>query len=316
VAKLLRIDRKLRTLGRRLTTDANGAPCCCQTSNECPCDPSRPLQNFPYVTCVGGNFADSAGGTTISRYSPLTRVAVVRAQWQITQTKQTRSGIGTNYPVITDQVLRHQGQAQWCLIPNGLGGPYLSHFRWILNNASAGFEQQTVGNRIEPIYLAENYEGNEALGYYPVLPNDRRGVFRTLIGGGGDAIVGSSFYGAVVTGIIAIAQPFEAITLENQASGDPKSCNVSTNYSRTRSYGTLTQSRRFAFASNATQGAYTDDIVSNNPFNADLTRETSSVAMVYTTRYLTCTTGGDPTGSLIGEPGCSNCFDPSLLEPT
>jgi len=313
VAKLLRIDRKLRTLGRRLTTDANGAPCCCQTSNQCPCDPSRPLQPIPYVTCVGGNFATPSGLTLVG-YSPPARVAVVRAQWQITQTKQTRSGIGTNYPVITDQVLRHQGQAQWCLIPNGLGGPYLSNFRWILNNATAAFEQQTVGNRIEPIYLAENYEGVEALNAYLALSNTRRSI-RFLIGGGGDAIVGSSFYGAVVNGIIAIAQPFEAITLENQASGDPKACNVSTNYRRTRSYGTLTQSRRFAFASNATQGAYTDDIVSNNPFNADLTRETSSVAMVYTTQYLTCTTGGDPTGSLIGEPGCSNCFDPSLLEP-
>jgi len=311
VAKLLRIDRKLRTLNRRLTTDANGAPCCCQTSNQCPCDPSRPLRPIPYVTCVGGNFADSGGGSTLVRYSPPARVAVVRAQWQITQTKQTRSGIGTNYPVITDQVLRHQGQAQWCVIARTSGSTW-SDYAWALNNATAAFEQQTVGNRIQPISVAETYEGNEALGYYPVLPNDRRGVFRTLIGP--SPLFSFYFYAAVVNGIIALAQPFEAITLENQASGDPKACNVSTNYSRTRSYGTLTQSRRFAFASNSTQGAYTDDIVSNNPFNADLTRETSSVAMVYTTRYLTCTTGGDPTGSLIGEPGCSNCFDPSLLE--
>jgi hypothetical protein len=311
VAKLLRIDRKLRTLNRRLTTDANGAPCCCQTSNQCPCDPSRPLRPIPYVTCVGGNFADSGGGSTLVRYSPPARVAVVRAQWQITQTKQTRSGIGTNYPVITDQVQRHQGQAQWCVIARTSGSTW-SDYAWALNNATAAFEQQTVGNRIQPISVAETYEGNEALGYYPVLPNDRRGVFRTLIGP--NAFV-PNFFTATPIGIVATAQAFAEITLETPAYGDPKACNVSTNYNRTRSYGTLTQSRRFAFASNATQGAYTDDIVSNNPFNADLTRETSSVAMVYTTQYLTCTTGGDPTGSLIGEPGCSNCFDPSLLEP-
>jgi hypothetical protein len=263
------------------------------------------------VTCVGGNFADSGGGSTLVRYSPPARVAVVRAQWQITQTKQTRSGIGTNYPIITDQVQRHQGQAQWCVIARTSGSTW-SDYAWALNNATAGFEQQTVGNRIQPISVAETYEGNEALGYYPVLPNDRRGVFRTLIGP--NAFV-PNFFAATPIGIVATAQAFAEITLETLASGDPKACNVSTNYSRTRSYGTLTQSRRFAFASNATQGAYTDDIVSNNPFNADLTRETSSIAMVYTTRYLTCTTGGDPTGSLIGEPGCSNCFDPLLLEP-
>jgi hypothetical protein len=262
------------------------------------------------VTCVGGNYAD-ASGYTLTRYSPAARVAIVRAQWQITQTKQTRSGIGTNYPVITDQVQRHAGQAQWCVIARTSGSTW-SDYAWALNNATAGFEQQTVGNRIQPINVAETYEGNEALGYYPVLPNDRRGVFRTLIGP--NAFV-PNFFAATPIGIVATAQTFAEITLETPAYGDPKACNVSTNYSRTRSTGTLTQSRRFAFASNATQGAYTEDIVSNNPFNADLERETSSVAMVYTTQYLTCTTGGDPTGSLIGEPGCSNCFDPSLLEP-
>jgi hypothetical protein len=38
-------------------------------------------------------------------------------------------------------------------------------------------------------------------------------------------------------------------------------------------------------------------------------------ALSWRRTLLTCTTGGDPTGSLIGEPDCSNCGDASMLEP-
>ena len=158
MAKLLRIDRKLRTLGRRLTTDANGAPCCCQGSNECPCDPTRPLRPFPYVACNGGNYTD--GSYTYVAYSSLARIAVVRAEWTIEQTYESRSStISPGSPTYVDiraRVQRHSGNAQWCVIPPNIGGGWTA-YQWILNNATAGFEYQSVGNRIEPVNIAETY---------------------------------------------------------------------------------------------------------------------------------------------------------------
>lgn len=309
MSKLLRIDRKLRTLGRRLTTDANGAPCCCQTSDSCPCDPALPLAPFPYVACVGGRYANSAGGSTLTLNSAPARIAVVRAQWQVTQTYQTRNTIGT-YVSIIDRVQRHQGSAQWCVVRTNLSW---NSARWLFNNATSGFEYQQVGNLVEPINIAENYQGGEALGYFTVTGANSRGPFKFIAP---PPEINAAFFTANRTGIAVTVLPFSDITLETQAYGDPTACVVTTNYRRSIFGGTLTQSRRFDFASSSTQAAYTENVSSDNTARSgDYTRETYSIAAIYTTQYLTCTTGGDPTGSLIGEPGCSNCFDPSKLEP-
>lgn len=306
MAKLLRIDRKLRTLGRRLTTDANGAPCCCQTSNECPCDPSLPLAPFPYVACIGGRFATFAGGSTLTLPSPPARIAVVRAQWELTQTRteQSRDSLGTS---IFDQVQRFQGSAQWCINRVGL---QWSQAQWFLNNATSAFAQQTVGNRFQPYGIEETYEGNEALGYFPIFPNGDRGRFRPLI-----IQPNTAFYGNVTTGISVMVNPFLQIVLESQAQGDGSICGLTTNYRRASGSRTLVQSRRFQFASSPTQAAYTESINSSDSYTSGYSlRESINLAVVYTTRYLTCTTGGDPTGSLLREPGCANCFDASMLE--
>ena len=236
------------------------------------------------------------------------RIAVVRAQWQVTQTYQTRDTIGT-YVSIIDRVQRHQGSAQWCVIRTNLSW---NSARWLLNNATSAFEYQQVGNRVEPINIAETYEGNQALGYFTVTGANSRGPFKFIV----PPSEITTFFGAIRTGIAVTVLPFSEIALETQAYGDPTACTVMTNYRRSIFGGTLTQSRRFDFASSPTQAAYTENVSSDNTARSgDYTRETYSIAAIYTTRYLTCTTGGDTGQSLQREPGCSNCFDASMLEP-
>ncbi len=54
--KLLAIDRKLRTLSRRLVTDAGGAPCCCVGSHPQCCDSSWQCLPRYVAQCVNGQF--------------------------------------------------------------------------------------------------------------------------------------------------------------------------------------------------------------------------------------------------------------------
>jgi hypothetical protein len=56
VPKLLAIDGKLRTLGRRLVTDAGGAPCCCVGSHPQCCDSSWLCLPRYVAQCVDGQF--------------------------------------------------------------------------------------------------------------------------------------------------------------------------------------------------------------------------------------------------------------------
>jgi hypothetical protein len=56
VPKLLAIDRKLRTLSRRLVTDAGGAPCCCVGSHPQCCDSSWQCLPRYVAQCVNGQF--------------------------------------------------------------------------------------------------------------------------------------------------------------------------------------------------------------------------------------------------------------------
>lgn len=226
---------------------------------------------------------------------------MVRVQWQGLTNKADRIA-STNSTVYS--VERSDGAAQWCVVRTGL---QWSTSQWLLNNASSAYEYQRVGSRIEPINVAENYEGADALVVLrPGASVDRR--FRIQI------VQTSTIRGAFANGIAVEAYPVQ--TDVTNSVGDPIACTVDASQTITRSTYTETIRRTFQFASNATQAAYTERASDNSTYaDGSFNRYDATASVVWTVRYLTCTTGGDPTGSLIEEPGCSNCFDPSKLEP-
>ena len=244
----------------------------------------------------------------------------MRAEWTIEQTYESRSSTiypgSPTYVDIRARVQRHSGNAQWCVIPRTSGSTW-SDYQWFLNNATAGFEYQSVGNRIEPVNIAETYADAEALNYYRIYTQDTRSIPLPIISV--STFAAAPIY-AIPRGIIVVAGKFDNIVMARETEGNLNACSVSTNFRQVRSTSTLTQSRRFNFASNATQGGFaevitSDNTVTNGANRGDYARESSRIQIGYTVRYLTCTTGGDPTGSLIGEPGCSNCGNASMLEP-
>ena len=307
MAKLLRIDRKLRTLGRRLTTDANGAPCCC-TASPCPCNASVPLRTWSYVSCLDNRMIDANGNTIVTPYPRSFRVLSMTVNYQVERTSA--------YSIVNVQygryavVERVEGYATFCnpdLYPIGTGwNPYT----WPLADASQAYEYQFVSQRLQSVQVAENYVGFDALSIHRPIVTQGDINRRTDIRIFGAVVPGADarfWFPSVYAFAPDVGLPF-----------DPWSCNaVQSSTSTSRGIRSV-DTRQIRFTQSDQAGAYqlvtskTQTVLTDTQ---QVNRDDLRVTVGWSVRLLACTTGGDPTGSLIGEPGCSNCFDPSLLEP-
>lgn len=249
---------------------------------------------------------DGNGNVVVTPYPRSFRVLSLTMNWTAERTTWNSAyALSTNTYAILE---RTQGYATWCnpdLYPlSSSWNPYL----WPLADASQAYEYQQTGTQYQVAQIFENYVGPDALILHrPRLTQpDRRDDVR--------------FLGAVQPGNDARYWfPYAyAFLADSTLPSDTSSCNATQNYTGTSQGFRREASRRIAFAQNATGGAYqlttrdrrTDTLVSSRYLLVD-----TSVTVGWTVQLLQCTTGGDPTGSLIGEPGCSNCFDPSKLEP-
>ena len=247
---------------------------------------------------------DGNGNAVVMPYPRSFRVLSLTMNWvaERTTTNSANPNLG-NYAVLE----RTQGYATWCnpdLYPlSSSWNPYL----WPLADASQSYEYQQTGQRIQLVQVSENYVGFDALILHrPRLtqPDQRTDV---------------RFVGAVQPGSDARYWfPSAYAFLPEVDSFDPWTCNATQN-STTTSRGVRTvASRRVTFNQNASAGAYqlTTSNVQTDLLNTNaVLRVDTNVIVGWTVQLLQCTTSGDPTGSLVGEPGCYNCFDPSILEP-
>lgn len=309
MAKLLRIDRKLQTLGRKLTTDANGAPCCCG-GGACYCDPSLRLWRQQYKQCLNGR--------TDGPYAilPLGRIVRVEVQWAFFS-EFYRSAIGTNgLGTIPVRDIRAT-QSIW----SGRGTIcYRFNSRPVVTSGSSAWSYQEVGTSGEPIYDTGNDAGYDAFIWqrWPLKASvlalapsvdapstewqrpqfdwyeDPFGHVPPAIGQNHDRFLCNYSEDVTITGRPTIL-------------GTPRTHNV---------YQRLFEDDGTDGKSSGSQNY--DDLAFGLSYSFRgtlITRSVSSWATRWKRTVLTCTTSGDPTGSLIGEPGCSNCFDPSKLEP-
>lgn len=287
--KLLAIAGKLRTLSRRLVTDAGGAPCCCSPSEVCPCDPSLRLAEFRADTCRGGLV-----GPNVYDMSPVARIAIVRLEW------------GLAWDTLAfDPLVRvatrgeSAGVAQWCVLHSPVDQNGLV---WVLSGATSTFLYQRAGTNVESENEALNLAGPDAL-LVPVPPP--RGAGRSNK---------------------AVAwHPGNSLTWrrgpEYSAAGGPipdfpqfierdNTCNQTTTFADRGIVETLQY--QFAGGVDGGQAAYSNTYRFANATSRD-ERNTQWFAR-WTVRYLTCESGG-PDQLTRPEGGCSNCGDRATLEP-
>lgn len=310
MSKLLRIDRKLRTLSRRLTTDANGAPCCCG-GGACYCDPSLPQWRQRYKQCLNGR--------TDGPYAllPLGRIVRVEVQWSFFS-EEYLSAIGTrglSMPVrdITATQRVWSGRGTIC---------YRFNSRPVVTSGSSAWSYQRVSTSDEPIYDSGNDAGYDAFIWqpYPLIASVRA-LSPSVAGPSTEWERPEYDWPIDPLGTLqiptALSQNHDAyrcdysedvtITGRPTSAGTPRTHNV---YQR-------------RFEDDGTDGKSSgsqnyDDIAFPGAFSfrgTVTTRRVSSWAVGWRRTILTCTTDGDTGQSLQREPGCGNCFDPSKLEP-
>lgn len=280
--KLLAIDRKLRTLSRRLVTDAGGAPCCCSPADTCPCDPSLRFAAFRAETCTNGR----RGGVVLSGGA---RMAVVRLTWAIAWETFTR----VPSPFYAQAEMgRSSGTAQWCVLHSTVGQNGLV---WILSGATSASEYQSAGSGAGfPDVENVNYAGQDAL-LYPVPWTGRtnRGTWQTVVNR------------ATLLSFSDLPRPVPPSFVEP----DYGACQSDATFSApglterlVRNYG------------GGVDGGFASDVLTYVDSRANqITRRSSTVEAGWSIRYLTCEIGGPD--QLQREPGCSNCGDRSTLEP-
>jgi len=289
VPKLLAIARKLRTLSRRLVTDAGGAPCCCSPGDACPCDPALRFAAFRAETCVGGR----RGGVEASGPA---RIAIVRLQWAVAWETFEESQRGTPAFAAIAQRGSSVGTAQWCVIHSASGQIVPI---WILSAAQSAFEyqQQATGRSGLPDDESTNYLGTEALQYpVPWTGRTNRGTWQTIVN---SAVAGRWVSVPAVPQILApsLASPdFGACVFDVSSSG-----------------GGQVERVRGAFASGASGGTAAYNLTYTSGNSSGLTRQATETQAAWSIRYLTCESGGPD--QLRPEGGCSNCGDRATLEP-
>jgi len=288
VPKLLAIDRKLRTLSRRLVTDAGGAPCCCSPGDTCPCDPALRLAAFRSETCVGGR----RGGVEASGPA---RIAIVRLQWAIAWETFEEAQRGT--PAFTAIAQRGSsiGTAQWCVIHSQTGQ---NDVTWILSAASSAFEYQAAGTRRQFYPDDQNLSlvGVEALEF----PIPSPGRFRNYRDSW--TYYAPTFQRVSVGNIPHVLEP-------SLASPDFGACL----FDVSGSGGRQLERVRGAFSSGVGGGSSAYSLTYNASNSSSLTRQVTETQAAWSIRYLTCDLGG--TDQLRTEGGCSNCGDRATLEP-
>ena len=281
--KLLTIARKLRTLSRRIVTDAGGAPCCCQPDEACPCDPALVIAPFRAETCING-----LRGSVVA--SSPSRIAIVRMQWAINWEAYSETLRGTPNFTASAQRGLSTGVAQWCVVH--VGG-------WILSGATSVFEYQAAGTRRQsfPDDQSLNLTGAEAL-QFPIGNLGRLRNFRDSWG----------FYAPAEppqASVAIIPRIFAPVYIDPQ---DRVQC------VGLQTYGIGASERfEFAFSSGLEGGAAMNTYAFSDTRFGGIERRTASVEDAWTIRYLTCEIGGPD--QLQREPGCSNCGDRAKLEP-
>lgn len=281
--KLLTIDRKLRTLSRRIVTDAGGAPCCCSPTDGCPCDPALVIAPFRTETCING----LRGGVVASSPS---RIAIVRMQWAINWEAYSETLRGTPNFTASAQRGLSTGVAQWCVV-HSVG--------WILSGATSVFEYQAASTRRQslPEDQSLNLTGAEAL-EFPISTPGRLRNFRDSW----------AFYAPASppqASVAILPLIFPPVYIDPQ---DRVQC------VGVQTYGIGASERfEFAFASGLDGGAATNTYAFSDTRFGGVERRTASVEAAWTIRYLTCEIGGPD--QLQREQGCSNCGDRAALEP-
>lgn len=298
--KLLTIARKLRTLSRRIVTDAGGAPCCCSPTDGCPCDPSLPLWTQRYRTCVNGR--------KVTRQPlPRGRIVRVRFQWQYqTETFESvrrRLANGTlSYYSLAEQII-YSGAGVVC---------WRFNERPVVVSGLSAWSFRQAGTNIESIEEGGNERGAMAFLYrngwsaaVPAVippadwgePNyDMRFPFVGRFGGPGSPNWSPDLceWNEDITTTIGEGGPFGQ-------------------YVRRNIY-------TYAFGDTGTAGAVAGttnvderDTRGLGTGGEAIQREVASWSLAWQRDVLTCEIGGPD--QLQREPGCSNCGDRAKLEP-
>jgi hypothetical protein len=299
VPKLLAIDRKLRTLSRRLVTDAGGAPCCCGPQDGCPCDPALPLWTQRYRTCVNGR--------KVTR-QPLPRGRIVRVQFSWQYATETLTGVRRPSQNVNDQVARQY-------IYNGSGVVcWLFNQRPIIASGLSAWSYRQAGTNIETVEESGNERGDQAFLYrggrnYAAIP----------------AVIPPANFGEPNYDMqLPFAAQYGGPASPNWS---PDLCEWAEDITNTVGeggpFGQLVQRNiyAYAFADNGTSGAVTgaanvdsrDTRSTLGTGGEAVQREVSSWSLTWERTVLTCESGGPD--QLTQEPGCSNCGDRSTLEP-
>jgi hypothetical protein len=299
VPKLLAIDRKLRTLSRRLVTDAGGAPCCCSPQDGCPCDPSLPLWTQRYRTCVNGR-------KVTRRPLPLGRIVRVRFSWQYTT--ETLTGVRRPSQNVNDQVAR-----QYIYNGSGVVCWRLNQQPVIASGLSYWFYRQS-GTNIETIEEERSDRGELAFVY-------RGGTLAAIPAVRPPANTAEPNYDMQLPFATLYGGPVSP-------NWSPDLCewaeDITTTVGEGGPFGQLVQRNiyTYAFSDNGTLGA----VVGTTTFDSRDTRsylgtggeavqrEVASWSLAWERTVLTCESGGVDQ-LLRPETGCSNCGDRSTLEP-
>lgn len=248
--------------------------------------------------------ADEDGLAVLSAYPQAYRVLVLTVNYTVERTESSSIINPTAGRFAVAESV--SGYATFCN-PDIYGrNPYV----WPLADAAQAYAYQHVSQRLQPVQVAENYVGPDALLLHrPIVtqPNtDNRTIVRywgTVSPGVNERYWFPSVYAFLPDG----TQPF-----------DPWACTAEQTATRTSFGLRVTDTRRVRFAQSAAGGAYQlnttrTQTVLSDPQQVD-TQELS-VVVGWNVRLLTCTTGGD-TGQLVQpEAGCGNCGDASMLEP-
>jgi len=288
VPKLLAIAGKLRTLSRRLVTDAGGAPCCCGPGEDCPCDPALRLQAFRADTCRGG-----VVGPSVFDMSAPARIAIVRLEWGLLW-----DALDFGPVVRVASSGESTGTAQWCVLHSPVDQNALV---WVLSGATSAFVYQRAGTNVESEQESLNYAGPDAL-IVPVPAG--RGIGRSnksVAWHPGNSLTwrGGPTYPS--------GQPIPSSPDFVQLDG---TCNQSSTFAG----GGVVETLRYDFAGGVAggQAAYANTYRFANA-TSRVERNTQWFTR-WTVRYLTCESGGTDQFTRP-EGGCSNCGDRTTLEP-
>jgi len=287
VPKLLAIAGKLRTLSRRLVTDAGGAPCCCGPGEVCPCDPALRLQSFRADTCRGGTT-----GPNVFDVSDQARIAIVRLEWGLLWDTLDFGPV-----VRVAESGESTGTAQWCVVHSPTGSTGLV---WVLSGATSAFVYQRAGTNVESQQESVNYVGPDALIVPVPIPRGIGRSNKSVAWHPGNSLTWRA--GPTYPNGQPVPSSPDFVALDGR-------CNQSSTFADRGIVETL----QYAFAGGVDggQAAYANTYRFANA-TSRVERNTQWLTR-WTVRYLTCESGGPD--QLTQEPGCSNCGDRATLEP-